>query len=125
MALAEETDVYSPENLKSPQELALIQSSRGEEGISKYENPYTPMALGKGATLGNVRDARRRINNYARGFYFGLEVNSPLYKDIQISVEEIDDKGNTIADPVPFNEDGTPMDSSLWHYSENFPFRRV
>ena len=117
--IAKEADIYSGENLRSPQEFALVQSPMGEEGISPTTEPYRIMALDMGAPLEDVQEARRRIKHHALGSYFGLDADL-----VGISVEPIDLEGRTVKDPVPLREDGTHMDTSEYKYAANFPFRR-
>ncbi len=115
---AKEAGIYSPQNVKSPQEFALLQSDRGEEGIGSFKGePYQPFALVMGAALEDVREARNRTKPRAWASYFGVEGDF-----IRISVESIDSEGRTIRDPIPLQEDGTPR--SEFKYSANFPFRR-
>jgi len=118
--IATEADLYSSENLRSPQEFALIQTGeRGAEGIHPTAEPYRIMVLDKGVSLGDAQEARKRIRLSAPGSYFGLD--SDL---VGISMEPIDSEGRTVKDPVPLRDDGTTMDPSEYNYSVNFPFRR-
>ncbi|MBI2075959.1 MAG: hypothetical protein HYT72_01785 [Candidatus Aenigmarchaeota archaeon] len=119
ISAAEEADLYGSKSVRSPQEYALIQSPRGEEGISPTKEPYRIMALDMTANLEDVQEARKRIGLSSHGSYFGLPVDF-----IRISVEDIDSEGRTTRDPVPLREDGTPMDPSAYTYASNFPFRR-
>lgn len=117
--ISQEADLYSSENLRSPQEFALIQSARGEEGISPTTEPYRIMALDKGVSLEDIQEARNRIGLSAHGSYFGLDTDL-----VGISVEPVDSEGRTIRDPLPLREDGKPMTTSEYNYAGNFPFRR-
>lgn len=118
-AAAQEADLHGSKSVRSPQEYALIQSARGEEGISPTNEPYKIMALTSGASLENVQLARSRIRPKALGCYFELGADF-----VRISVEPIDGEGNTVRDPVPLREDETPMNPREYKYSANFPFRR-
>ena len=77
------------------------------------------MALGAGASLQDIQEARKRIGLRAHGYYFGLGADL-----VGISVEPVDSEGRTIRDPVPLREDGEPINTSEYNYAGNFPFRR-
>lgn len=121
LGIMDESSLYSRNIARSVQEYALVQSDKGEEGIEPVEKPYRIMALDKGVSIADIQLVRTRIKRRAFGLYFGLPDPDSF---VRISVEPVNENGETIRDPVPLNEDGTLMDPFLWSYSDNFPFRR-
>lgn len=122
---------YSIHDLKTPQEITLIQSGRGEEGFKVDSEPYQPMILRDDPKMRrlhidvskvNINNINRQRRNFshsiANSFYFGLgDVDI-----VNISLEPLDEKGRTIQDPLPLDARLQPI--AVYGKSDNFPYRR-
>lgn len=122
---------YSIHALKTPQEIALIQSGRGEEGFKVDSEPYQPMILRDGdpkirlhmgISKVNIDNINRQRSNFghsvAHDFYFGLGDTGIA----NISLEPLDGKGRTVQDPLPLDARLMPIKS--YAKSNDFPYRR-
>lgn len=109
-------------DLITPQEYALLQSGRGADGIGKelHTNPYKPMILRENpsTSIAAVNAQRAKRDAYGGwGLYFGLGE-----KLIKITLEPLNEKGETVTDPRPLDERLQPV--APYVKSPNFPFAR-
>lgn len=122
---------YDINDLKTPQEIALIHSEIGEAGFKVDSEPYQPMILRDdpktrdkevpidGISIGNLLMQRELLkHSEAHGFYFGFGENYA----IKISLEPLDEKGRTVKDPIPLDERLAPI--RAYTKSRDFPYRR-
>ncbi len=91
--------------------------SMGSTGYEAFE-PYIPVGIQRGELdLEEAVHVRRVLGFYRiqmTGKYFGLDVLKGPYR---ISLEPLDENGNTVRDPMP-------LDTDDFHYSADFPNRR-
>jgi len=118
---------YDSVDLVTPQELALLQSGRGAEGIFPTKNPYKPVAFEKLPTvdIGRLRSQRSSRGWNAQSLYFGLDENVDYGIGtgiVRVTREFLDNKGNTLRDPRPLDA-GMKL-ITAYTKSANFPFRR-
>ena len=110
---------YRPVNgIFSSQEHALVGSSSVDP-----QNPYKPWTLLSGElTLEEVRKARElsRIMSVLPLYYRIPKAKGGNFP-INVTLEQLDENGNTIRDPQPVDESLNPITHEK---SENFPFRR-
>lgn len=107
----------------TPQEHALLQSGRGADGVSRdsHTDPYKPMILRQdpSISIAAVNTQRAKRASYgAWGLYFGLGKEL-----IKITLEPLNEKGETIRDPRPLDERLQPV--ATYTKSTNFPFPRT
>ena len=103
------------ENIHTYQEHQIIGST---EWIKYAEEPYKPIGIIKGELTVNETNKARQLakRQSAFGSYFNLD------DLVQVSLEPLDENGNTIRDPIVLNERLEPLPTQ---YAANFPFKRA
>ena len=108
------------------QEHNLMASSGAERtALADPENPYKPLGLLYGKyTLEEIIAARERQKTSGAFIFCGLEI-SGWPKDrpgIKITLEPLDEGGNTIRDPQPLDDDMNIITG--YRKTDEFPYRR-
>lgn len=103
-------------NSSTCQEQILMGGTISEERYKK--EPYKPLGvIDNTMSIESANMWRRMIKKiYVLGVYFGLDG-----RRVGISLEPLDERGNTIRDPVLLDKDDNPLPTQ---YGNDFPYRR-